>query len=173
MGTCCGDKKRGQAPSCVVHKTMLQGQYSSWWTMYNVWKICLEVSQMVLTCTIRQLINQLSFFKGALSRFLALPWTAKLYTFAGGYQKIMGRQSSHSFWKVGVLGPPVPWNWGSFLLFKGPLTNYRSFLIFFSDFLCLFSKRLSYVVCSHNYIFSRLTKLALLYKTHLVAIFTF
>ena len=40
------------------------------------------------------------------------------------------------------------------------------FRFFSSEFLCLFSKRLSCVVCSHNYIFSRLTKLALLYKTH-------
>ena len=54
----------------------------------------------------------------------------------------------------------------SFLLFKGPLTTI-GVSFFFSEFLCLFSKRLSYVVCSHNYIFSRLTKLDLLYKTHL------
>ena len=52
---------------------------------------------------------------------------------------------------------------GVLLLFKGPLTTIG---FFFLEFLCLFSKRLSYVVCSHNYSFSRLTKPALLYKTH-------
>ena len=60
---------------------------------------------------------------------------------------------------------------GVLFAFQGSPDYYWSFLIFFSEFLFLFSKRLSYidyVVCSHNYIFSRLTKLTLLYKTHLV-----
>ena len=47
---------------------------------------------------------------------------------------------------------------GVLFAFQGSPDYYRSF--FFSELLCLFSKRLSYVVCSHNYIFSALTKLA-------------
>ena len=43
--------------------------------------------------------------------------------------------------------------------FQGSPDYYQSFVFFFRV-------SLSYVVCSHNYIFSRLTKLALLYKTH-------
>ena len=58
-------------------------------------------------------------------------------------------QSSHSFWKVEVLGPPVPWNWGSFLFFEGPLSTI-GVSSFFLEFRCLFSKWLPYVICSHN-----------------------
>ena len=47
---------------------------------------------------------------------------------------------------------------GVLFAFQGSPDYYRSLFIF----LCLFSRRLSYVICSHNYIFSRLTKLALL-----------
>ena len=54
---------------------------------------------------------------------------------------------------------------GVLFAFQGSPDYYRTFF-FFSEVLCLFSKRLSYVVCSHNYIFGRLTKLVLLYKTH-------
>ena len=60
---------------------------------------------------------------------------------------------------------------GVLFAFQGSPDNYQSFF-FFSEFLSLSSKRLSYVICSRNYIFSRLTKLALSNKTHLV-IFTF
>ena len=53
-------------------------------------------------------------------------------------------------------------NLGLLFAFQGSPDYYRS-LVFFFQFLCLVSKRLSHVICSHNYIFSRLTKLTLLY----------
>ena len=49
---------------------------------------------------------------------------------------------------------------GVLFVFQGSSDYYLSFFIF-SEFLCLFPKRFSYVICS-NYIFSRLTRLALL-----------
>ena len=45
---------------------------------------------------------------------------------------------SHSFSKVGVLGPSVPCNWGSFLLFEA-LDWYKSFF-FFQSFFVYFLK---------------------------------
>ena len=45
---------------------------------------------------------------------------------------------------------------GVLFVFQGSSDYYRSFFIF-SEFLRLFPKRFSYVICSHNYIFSRLT----------------
>ena len=80
-----------------------------------------------------------------------------------------GYQSYHSFWKVGVLGLPAPWNWGFFLLFKGPLTTigvffFQSFFAYFlKDCLMLFVLIITFLV---HWLSSPH------YKTHLV-IFTF